>query len=304
MESSSDDRRVREVLEVSRPGDLADTPDVAQAIAQHPPLGLAFQRIQQWDTALSAALDRIDIPVGLEQRLLARLSKHSHSDAEGGILAAAMAEVTNSSSNAVSGLEREVTPARRPDKRGVRPLAYWSGVGLSAVAAAALVIAAGYWLQLGTETPLDQLADQWQQKLSDEWHPIASAPPEFPFPDAMRVAATGWQWIGKLTPTPVVAYRLTDGKATAHLYAARMTREGLGKSPPTKVQQDTGGKAIAYWRSPQKSNVMYVLVVDDAKRYHHFVRAASTPLAVLLPLPFNTRPGHAARPTAHARKIA
>jgi hypothetical protein len=239
----------------------------------------------------------VELPAGLEQRLLARLSGSP-------ILANSVAAAVEAADSLSSGSASTVSLAPESAVNSGRPLTFWSGVGLAAVAAAALVVAAGYWLQLDSEVPIDQLAQQWQEKLSTDWQPVDGAPAEFPFPEAMRVAATGWQWIGKRTPTPVVAYHLTDGKTTALLYAAQMTREGIASSPPNNPQQDTGGEAIAYWRSPQKTGLTYVLVVKDSKFYPAFVRRASTPLAILLPLRFNTLPAREARPTVLARKIA
>lgn len=299
MENSKDDRRLREAIEVCRPGDLGapDALDVERALAEDPRLRLAFERIQSWDAAIGASMDRVEVPAGIEQRMLARLGANP-------TLATSVAAAVDVASTLPVHSPEKVTLAPTTGSSGVRPFTYWSGVGLAAVAAAVLVVAAGYWLQLDSEVAIDQLAHEWQEKLSDDWQPIASAPSEFPFPDAMRVAATGWQWIGQRTLTPVVAYHLTDGKTTAWLYAARMTREGLASAPPKVPQQDTGGQAIAYWRSPQKSNIVYVLVVSDSKLYPAFVRRASTPLAILLPLRFNTLPARDARPIALARKIA
>lgn len=311
MESPSEQRRLRELLEVSRPGDLAAGSDDAQRLAADPQLRLAFDRIQGWDAALRSALDQLEVPASLEQRILARLSADS---TLGGSIAAAIeaADATAHASNTPATVSSAaVTPATGANEavavepaRKVRPLTYWSSVGAAAIAAATLVVAAGYWLQLGSEVPIDQLAQQWHAELADEWQPIDQAPANFPFPEAMRVAATGWQWIGKRTRTPVVAYRLTSGKNTARLYAASMKREGLGVAPPAAPQQDTGGKAIGYWRSPRNESLVYVLVVDDSKQYRAFVRSASTPLAVLLPFRFDTPPALLPRPSSRARKIA
>jgi len=303
MENNSDQRRLREALEVSRAGDLAASPDVARAIADDPQARLAFDRIQRWDVAISAAMDRVELPAGLEDRILARLSG-SPTPLNSPTLLNSVSASVESADSLASGSVSTISRAPESPATSGRPLTYWSSVGLAAVTAAALVVAAGYWLQLDSEVPIDQLAQQWQEKLTTDWQPVDSAPAEFPFPEAMRVAATGWQWIGKRTPTPVVAYHLTDGKTTALLYAAQMTREELASSPPKDPQQDTGGKAIAYWRSPQKSGLTYVLVVKDSKLYPAFVRRASTPLAILLPLRFNTLPARQARPMVLARKIA
>ncbi len=96
----------------------------------------------------------------------------------------------------------------------------------------------------------------------------------------MRYLPTRWQRIGGLTPSPVVAYELSNGKTTAILYATRLSRAGLGTSPPAKAQFDTGGQAIGYWHS---GGIVYVLVVNDVNHYGSFVRPSHAPLAWFRP---------------------
>ncbi len=297
MENSKGDCHLREAIEVCRLRDLAaaDLADVAHALSMDPRMSRARRNIEGWDSAITVAMDKIRVPEGLEERILARLAGRP----------SLAVSVTSAVRAADAGPEPSTATAevsREPDSSSARTLTYWSGVGISAIIAAALIIAAGYWLQLGSEFGLDQLARLWQDELTDEWQPIVNAPPEFPFPaDVMRVAAAQWQWIGKLTSTPVVAYELTDGKTTALLYAARMTREGLSNAPPERPRQGASGQAIGYWRS---GKIIYVLVVNDGNRYHAFVRPASTPLAVLLPIRFNRPTSGCAGTLSSSRKIA
>jgi hypothetical protein len=143
--------------------------------------------------------------------------------------------------------------------------------------AAALVIAVGYWLQPDSELEFDVLADQWAGQLSGDWEPIAQAPRDFPVPGAILVPPARWQWIDRFTTVPVVAYELAHGKAgKAMLYVAKMTRSNLPGAAPQWPQSNTGGKAIAWWQS---GSYVYVLVVEDERRYPAFVKPSTTPFA-------------------------
>src|SRR5690606_874904 len=128
----------------------------------------------------SAAMDRVELPPALEQRILARLAADISSFAPvatapvatvagsptlSGVVAAAASSANEPSGESVEA----VTLAPEAASSSVRPLTYWSSVGLAAVTAAAMVIAAGYWLQLDSEVAIDQLAQQWQGKLSNQW---------------------------------------------------------------------------------------------------------------------------------------
>ncbi len=139
------------------------------------------------------------------------------------------------------------------------------------------MIAAGYWLAQGSDLPLEVLAERWHAELNAEWQPADKAPRDFPTPQAIRIAPARWQWIGRFTPTPVVAYELDHPNAgKAMLYVAKMPRAGLPGGPPASPQWRSGGQAVGYWRSGDK---VYVLVVPDERTYRAFVHSSTAPLA-------------------------
>ncbi len=107
------------------------------------------------------------------------------------------------------------------------------------------------------------------------------APRDFPLPEAIRATEVRWQWIGRYTPTPVVAYELNHPQAgKAMLYVTRTSRGGLPSAPPLTPQWRSGGEAVGYWQTGEK---VYVLVVPDERSYRAFVRPSAAPLAWLAP---------------------
>ena len=278
------DKRIREGIEACRPGvdDLLDPEQAglielaaaARAVSEDPNARMLRDRVQKWDAAISASMEQVPVPADLAQRILAGLQA---ADSASG--AAAPPLLTGAVIAAVEDQPR-AEDADEVMKPSLWQRRHWAGASLSAIAAAALVIAAGYWLQWGSDLPLDQLAQQWQLELTDKWQPATLTPANFPVPDAIRVAPSRYQWIGRLTPTPVVAYELKLGNTTAILYAAKMNRPGLRGTPPVSPQMDTAGQAIYYWHS---RDIVYVLVVPDKRSYRAFVRPSAGPLAFVHP---------------------
>jgi hypothetical protein len=140
-----------------------------------------------------------------------------------------------------------------------------------------LVIAVGNWLGQGSQLELDLLADQWHNRLGDQWEEMARAPEDFAVPAAILVAPARWQWVDQFTTVPVAAYELAHANAgRAMLYVAQMKRAGLPGAPPFQPQSNTGGRAVAWWQSGDR---VYVLVVEDERSYRAFVQPSTTPLA-------------------------
>ena len=294
------DKRIREGIEACRPGsdDLLDPQlaDVAQAIGQDADARAAEDRVQKWDVAIASALEQVPVPAGLAERLLARLQtavENTNPDAP-----ALLAESATAAQQ-VPGVGEDAVDA--PLRRSIWQRRHWAGASLAAIAAAVLVIAAGYWMQVDSDLPLDQLAARWHEELTNDWHPAERAPSDFPVGESLRVPPTRWQWIGQFTPTRVVAYELVQGQTKAMLYVARMTRSGLRSTPPSSPQMDTAGRAIGYWRSGEN---VYVLVVPDVRNYRAFVRPSTAPLAIVLPLERQRQPSRLAPILDTSRKIA
>ncbi len=268
------DKRIREGIEACRAGsdDLraADLADVARAVADDALASAAYERVQGWDAAVGASMEKVEVPPGLAERIVARLGAVGEPSA--GLLAGAVDEATRVEPATDGDAQVSLAPKRTSWSRR-----HWVGAAGLGVGAAALVIAAGYWLAQGSDLPLEVLAERWQAELKDDWQPLAKAPQNFPTPNAIRVEPQRWQWIGRFTPTPVVAYELNHPKAgKAMLYVAEMPRSGLPGAPPVSPQWRSGGQAVGYWRSGDK---VYVLVVPDERTYRAFVQSSAVPLA-------------------------
>lgn len=274
------DKRIREELDACRPdsGDLRD-PELsvaARAVETSAEVRGDFERIGQWDASIGQVVGRVKVPVGLADRILASL-REAAPDARllQPSIAAATAEPRPSDSQV------QLAPRREEWLPQSWRLRNWSGTTLTIITATVLLVAGGVWVQMNAELPFDVLAQRWREELGTKWQPVAQAPREFPLPEAMRGFSSKWQWIGRLTPTPVVAYELTNGKAgQAMLYVAKMSRPELRTSPPLSPQPGSVGQAMGYWRS---GDIVYVLVAPDVLRYQAFVRQSSAPLARMRP---------------------
>ena len=71
------DRQIIEGIEGCRPlSDDLNAPEfgaVARAVADDAEVRRAYQRVQAWDVAISAAMERVPLPVGLAERIVERL---------------------------------------------------------------------------------------------------------------------------------------------------------------------------------------------------------------------------------------
>jgi hypothetical protein len=283
-------KRIREGLDACRPGssDLiggdvtgGELELAAQALASNAEVRRDFERIGQWDAAIGKVMERVAIPAGLADRILVRLREGAERASDVGLLQAGIsAAISNSAPvNDSAPTKFQVERASGYDEPASQRwhVRNWSRGTLTIVSVAVLLVMTGIWVQLTAEIPFDVLAQRWREGLGNKWQPVAQAPHDFPLPESMRGFSSQWQWIDRLTPTPVVAYELTHGKAgKAVLYVARLSRPELQTSPPLSPQPGSVGQAIGYWRS---GDIVYVLVAPDGLRYQAFVRSSSAPLA-------------------------
>lgn len=248
------DKRIREGLDACRAGtgdlDSPELAEVAKAVEQDVATREARRVIEQWDVAITAAMDDLAVPADLQARLLAHLAATENAPA-------AKVEL----------------PAAAPRSNRRR----WLWAIASGLAATVLVALTVQWLRPASELPLEAIAEQWQSQLGDRWQVIEQAPRDFPVPEAITVPPAGWQAIGKFPTSRVLAYRLDHPRAgTATLFVTRVTRANLPGAPPEKPQWSSGGKSVGYWQS---NGLMYVLVAPEGRGYRSFVRTSTVPLA-------------------------
>ena len=276
------DKRIREGIEACRPGvdnlldpELAALPELAEAaraVQGDPAARLLRERVQNWDVAISSSMAEVPVPADLAERILAQLAAETAPSSAPPLLSGAVTAAVQDQPHVEGAIE-----VLKPSLWQRR---HWAGASLSAIAAAAAVVAVGYWLQSDSDLPLDQLAGHWQSELTNEWQPASGAPSNFSVPAAIRVPPTRFQRIGWLTPTPVVAYELVQGNTKAILYVAKMDRAGLPSTPPPSPSTDATGQVVSYWHS---GDFVYVLVVPSVRSYRAFVRPTSAPLAFVRP---------------------
>jgi len=265
------DKRIREAIEACRPGseDLlaAELADASRAVNEDPQARQIADRVQAWDRSIGASLDQVDVPADLAARIMQRLAL------SGATAESPLASVVSAASQPAIAPDDAVELSRQT--RWSRR--HWLGAAALGLSAALLVLAAGFWLRQGSDLPLEVLAERWQEELGPKWESPDQVPANLPPAEAIRIQPARWQWIGRFTPTPVVAYELVHPVAgKAMLYVTEMTRAGLPGVPPLTPQWRSGGQAVGYWHSGDK---VYVLVVPDERSYRAFVRGSTAPLA-------------------------
>ncbi len=273
------DKRMIEGIEACRPlsDDVhtAELADVARGVQDDPQTRSMYERIQQWDAAVSATMEQVPIPAGLAERILDRLGcgepvPQTQSAPREQASAVVLPSVEAQQDSASVEMAPETPRFSRRQSLGA----------LVAALAAGLVFAAflGKWLQPRSDSSLEMLAEGWQQELGPRWQDAHRAPHELAVPSAIIVPPAGWQTIGKkYTSVRGVAYQLVNEKGSvATLFVVRLTQSGLPTAPPAAPQSTTGNKAIGYWQS---GGLTYVLVVPNERSYRSFVNASQRPLA-------------------------
>jgi hypothetical protein len=281
IESQMDDR-IREGIEACRPAsdDLAaqDLADVARALAGDAQARAIFERSQRWDTAIGMAVEQVSVPAGLAERILSRLQAEAAGGSPSGtapLLENAVAAARDAATQGSPVAEEAPAPARPRANWSRRD---WAGATASLVAAALVVVMVGYWLSGSSDISPDVLAEEWEEQLDARQWQTAAAPEGFAIPDSVVGKPARWQWIDRISKSPVVAYELVHaGGEKARLFVARVTRPGLSNQPPAKPQFSTGGRTVAHWQSGPN---LCVLVAASEASYRRFVRPSSAPLAM------------------------
>ena len=267
---------------------------MAHRLERDPEAQSAYQRVQKWDAAVTAAMEQVTVPAGLAERILDRLkaaSSQTARQAPCGPLENAITSSLKAADPAPTGgdvgldtvqLDMVKLGPVESDQAAPESRRRWSrrqALAVGSSLAAALLVAAfvGIFWQPRTSSPVEKIADEWMQQLGPAWQSIQRAPHDFPVSSAVVASPTAWQRVGNVATGRGVAYQLRNAQAlAATLFVVKLSVAGLPPSPPVSPQSTTGGKAIGYW---QFGGLLYVLVVEgDERSYREFVNSVRSPL--------------------------
>jgi hypothetical protein len=278
------EKRTREAIEACRPhsDDLAN-PEMregAEEIAHDPEARVFYARVQQWDSAITAAMQSGSVPAGLVSRLLSALrADHANpADEHAPVAAAGEKPYASISDDVMTALAASgesaasLSAAERSYSSRRRWLAACASIAATIVVAAFL----NAWLRDRSPLPLEEQAVTWVDQLSPAWQDISRAPSGFQVPAALLAAPVTWQWMEQ--GRQGVAYQVeTAAGVRATLFVVKSSRTGLPSSPPAMPQSTTGGRAIGYWRAGDQ--ICVLVVPGDARSYRALVNPAAAPLA-------------------------
>lgn len=245
-----------------RPGEsLADDPalaDIAHALETDAEAQRLRQRVEQADRRIAAAMQAIESPAGLADRLLVRLAQTQDS---------------------VPVELPQAADTHRAGSRIRRRALLATGV---AAAAAAVMIAIQLWPKPEEPWTAEQLLEAaiglYTRDARTGNRPLAEHPNDLPpSDDLVRFPPnTQWRWIDEgLADSDVAAYdiELFPGGPRATQYAFDPNAEVTGlpdAPPPVPSTPTTQGVCAAAW---QHRGVVYVLVVEGGPReYRQFLR--------------------------------
>jgi hypothetical protein len=265
------EHRILEGIDACRPGgdDLRD-PDlvhVAEELARNPRARELYDRSQQVDAAIAAAMGDVAVPEGGASRVLARLA------------AAAQTGASASDQSAASAAPAAELPVPATRKVSRRWLVAATG-GLIAATVAVVV----FNLPTGPDVNKDNLDDFVREFFKADQAPVdglAQGQPPADYSLSTLISVRGnvrWRRITGLLGGRGVAYDLSPpvagGQSRAVLYVLSMPSSlaGLGASPP-RIPSTTGGVAIGAW---QEKGRLYVLAVSGGEaEYRLFLRTES-----------------------------
>ncbi|HVA45924.1 MAG TPA: hypothetical protein VNH11_06010 [Pirellulales bacterium] len=239
-------------IEVCRPdSDDALLAEVASILESEPPARVAELRrsVQRVDRAIMAATQKLPVPEGLADRILANLPTSP-------IGPATYVAVPEASADAVEIASREQRPGRRARRR-------WSlvaGVGLSM--AAGLLVAATLWTSRGSVEVAEVQAEA-RTLYQDDDHRAPLASGEFPtlLPGLAANAIRGWREATFLNRDGV-AYELSGRRrvqGTLYVVALRsFWGPKLNDLPLRPVPHGTAGVTVAVWADDSNAYVMVV----------------------------------------------
>ncbi len=248
--------RMIEALEASRPGTKDRSARILQwnaMLASDAKLRGVYERLQQVDARLRAAIGEVPVPAGLYEGILARLDA-----------------------------DRQERSRRRTHRR------LWVA-SLGIVAAAASILVA-LWIGSVGPHPTDEAGvlaavrhHFVQESDSDPAEGLlvseTSPPAHFPMSRAVvHVPKMRWRMVRGVLGHQAVAYDFPGTKGRlATVYVLPAASSDITRTrPPTSPIQSTGGLSAAIWTEGDR---WYVLVVrGDARAYRRLIYAPTGPL--------------------------
>lgn len=246
-------------VDACRPdSDDMQLPEVAAAVAGHPPQLVDRLRgyIERRDRAITAATQRISVPEGLAERILANLAHQTPAGA-------CPADVRQPADRV--GRPRPTIAARPWLRRNFKIV-----LGGAAVAAVVGLVAFAF---RPTREPIDAAAveqfarDVYTAEDADAELLTTAAPQQFPIDARLaRAHIRGWREMGRgFLHLPAIAYTLTNNRGIgATLYVVNPGSRSLASIATTpRSLASTGGITIGVW---QNGGQLYVLVVPGGTR--------------------------------------
>lgn len=183
------DRRILEGIEACRPGsdDLqsAELADIAREVESDPQALAAYKAVQDWDAAVSAAVEQVAVPSGLAERIVDRLKA-----------AETAATAVNAALQLPSSVDDKVLVDHQTAGSPISLNQTWSRkrwlAAASALAATVVVaVLIGRHLRSDSEVPLETQAEAWLAVLGSQWHDMGEAPQGFEIPSAVLAEPAG-----------------------------------------------------------------------------------------------------------------
>lgn len=270
----TDPRKVREALDAVRSEAELASSDMAElrcALADSPECREAWRGVRRADEAIGRALRDVEIPDGLEARLMARLAASSSGVAESPV----RDDLRSGDPPVAAAVSVERSPDGSFGRRASRR-AWWGAAG------AVIALGLGVWaIQAFRASPavapdlLGFEAIAWQESLTESWLDMSeSRPTPRPLDRQVRFAPRGWQRVATRWDAACVAYDLSRRQGAATLFVL---------SPPTLPAElnlsatrvpATGGWGAAAWRNGDR---LYVLVVEErGQKLEDYLRASAS----------------------------
>ena len=262
----SQNHSYREQIDACRPGSddltLPALAGLAEAVDRDRGVADELARSQRFDRAVSAAMHDVPLPIGLLERLEARLAAgESLETTDDEAPARLTGEAVSRAILTESASPTAAAAPRRINRRGL-----WAAV--ASIAAIVLIIVASQLSRPPRQVANHELAvmasDWLNQKLPESaWQPISSEPP-YSVPAGVRSAAR-WQKFSTSQGQKGIVIELRGsrpgGQRPARLFIiASRDKYSVPTIPYTRLTNTTGQVAVAAWHT---ANLLYVVVVEE-----------------------------------------